>query len=87
MDKQLTKQVMNNIEKIINNAQDMLNDKRDTYVMRTVEGKKKYTSIVNREAYLQFIVEWSITQLENLSSEIYDQTGIDCDQPGNQQGS
>ncbi|BBN99190.1 hypothetical protein [Sporolactobacillus terrae] len=42
---------------------------------------------VNREAYLEFIVEWTITQLENLNGEIYDETGIDCDQSWKNQGS
>lgn len=80
MDKPLTKQVMNHIEKIINNANDMLADKRERYVMHHDEGAKKHTEIVNREAYLEFVVEWTITQLENLSGEIYDETGVDCDQ-------
>ncbi|BBN99191.1 hypothetical protein [Sporolactobacillus terrae] len=42
---QLTKQVMNHIEKMITDAQDMLNDKRDRYVMHHDEGTKKYTTI------------------------------------------
>ncbi|MCO7128426.1 hypothetical protein NIE88_22140, partial [Sporolactobacillus shoreicorticis] len=72
MEKPLTKQVMNHLEKTITDAQDMLNDKRDRYVMHHDEGTKKYTTIVNRETYLEFIVECTITQLENLSGEIYD---------------
>jgi hypothetical protein len=73
------KHIMNRIESLIVDLDKELSAKKESYVLVEELGGEKRERTVDRAGYLEFIIHWAQGELESLSGEIFEETGVNAD--------
>lgn len=76
MDDKFIKHIMDKLDDISGTALASKNNKKDRYVVKTIDYRGETPEIINREKYLESLIEVIIQDIYNLSEEIYLATGV-----------
>jgi hypothetical protein len=79
LNKKLIKHIQNRLDEIVDITATMSLNRSGRYVITEVGANGRIDRIVDRESWLQFIIDSATDDICNLMQEIEDKTGVECD--------